>query len=54
MKAALVEKDLLPVLTRQIVAMSEVAWLKHRLLQASMTGAVVGTALVAIAGLLNG
>lgn len=54
LRKSLVEKDVLPVLTRQIVTMSKLSWRKHRLLQASMTGAVLGTALVAVAGLLNG
>lgn len=53
LEKALAEKDLLPVLCRQIIAMSEVAWMKHRLLQISMSGAVIGTAFVSIAAWLN-
>lgn len=50
---ALANTELLPVLTRQIVAMSKIAWLKHRLLQVSMTAALLGTAMVAVAAYLN-
>lgn len=53
LEKALVERELLPVLTRQIVEMSKVTWQKHRLLQVSMTGALIGTAFVAIAGVIK-
>lgn len=53
LEKALLEKDVLPVLSRQIIAMSQVAWMKHRLLQVSMSGGVIGTALVALAAWLN-
>lgn len=46
--SALSKQDLLPVLSRQLVWMSRVAWVKHRLLQVSMTAAVLGTALVVV------
>lgn len=46
--------DMLGVLCRQIVATSRVAWLKHRLLQVSVTLAAGGTALIAAAAALNG
>lgn len=53
LEKALVERELLPVLTRQIVEMSKLTWRKHRLLQVSMSGALVGTAFVAIAGVVS-
>jgi hypothetical protein len=53
LEEALKERDVLPVLSRQIVKTSKVAWMKHRLLQSSMTLAVIGTALVAMAAWLN-
>lgn len=46
--------DILPMLSRQIVAMSKIAWLKHRMLQHSMTLATIGSALVGVAAWLNG
>lgn len=46
--------DMLDVLCRQIVATSRIAWLKHRLLQVSVTLAAGGTALIAAAAALNG
>ena len=45
--------DLLPVLSRQIVNMSKVAWRKHRLLWWSMTLAVLGSSLLTTAAYLN-
>lgn len=53
LEKALIDRDLLPVLTRQIVEMSKLTWQKHRLLQVSMTGVLLGTALVGIAGILK-
>jgi hypothetical protein len=50
---ALERKDILPVLSRQLVHMSNVAWRKHRLLQVSLLLSVLGTALVGIAALMN-
>lgn len=54
LETALRERDLLPVLSRQLVNTSKVAWLKHRLLQWSMNLALVGVALVGCAALLVG
>jgi hypothetical protein len=51
---ALRNDDVLPMLSRQLVRMSRIAWEKHRLLQLSMTGTVLGVALVASAAALNG
>lgn len=53
LEQALLERELLPVLSRQIVEMSKLTWQKHRLLQSSMTGALFGTAFVGIAGILS-
>jgi hypothetical protein len=50
---ALTTKAMLPVLSRQLVNMSEIAWLKHRLVQWSMTLAVVGAALEGLAALTS-
>jgi hypothetical protein len=41
--------DILPMLSRQIVAISHIAWRKHRHLQFSIFASVVGASLVAIA-----
>lgn len=51
--AAISERDLLPVLSRKIVTMSKIAWAKHRLLQLSVTGAVVAGALISLAAVLE-
>jgi Family of unknown function (DUF5706) len=51
---ALEGRDVLPVLSSQIVAMARIAWQKHVLLQSSMSLAIVGTALIAVAAALNG
>ena len=48
------EEDPLPAVTRNIVVMSKIAWTKHRRLQVSMWLATVGTALVAVAAVVNG
>jgi hypothetical protein len=50
---ALEERELMPVLARQIVHMSKIAWVKHRMLQASLTGAVISSLLVVTAAELN-
>jgi hypothetical protein len=47
-------EDILPVLARQLVATSDVAWKKHRRLQNSVTLAVIGSLCVFIAAWLNG
>ncbi len=41
--------DILPMLTRQITAASTIAWKKHRHLQLSILGFVVGATLVGAA-----
>ncbi len=50
---ALAERPALPVLTRQLINMSKIAWRKHQAVQWSMTLAVVGTLLVGIAAAIN-
>lgn len=50
---ALKERDILPVLSHQLVVMSKIAWRKHRLLQGSMVLAIAGSALVGVAAALN-
>jgi hypothetical protein len=45
--------DILPMLSRQIVAISNIAWKKHRNLQLSILGSVIGAAFVAIAAWLS-
>lgn len=54
LEAALRERDMLPVLTRQLINTSGVAWFKHRLLQLSMTLALVGVALITVTALMVG
>lgn len=49
LEVALRDRDLLPVLSRQLVNASQVAWFKHRALQFSMLCALAGTALVSLA-----
>lgn len=43
--------DALPALSRQLVVMSQVAWRKHRLVQASLAAATAGACLLAVTGL---
>lgn len=50
---ALKERDILPMITRQIVIMAEIAWKKHRWVQVSMTLGGVGGALMVACGLLQ-
>lgn len=50
---ALKERDILPVVTRQIVVMAEIAWQKHRWVQHSMTLGGVGGALLVACGLIQ-
>jgi hypothetical protein len=45
--------DILPMLSRQIVTISNIAWKKHRNLQLSILGSVIGAVLVAIAAGLS-
>jgi len=47
------EQDLLPVLSKQLVAMSRIAWLKHRLVQLSLTFAPSGVVLLAAAAFVG-
>lgn len=54
LERAIESRPLLPVLSRQIVAMSVVAWRKHKALQWSMMLAVVGVTLVVIASIVAG
>ncbi len=54
LQEALLEKDILPVLSRQLVAMSRIAWVKHRALQLSITGTVAAGLLLSAAAYLNG
>jgi Pycsar effector protein len=44
--------DTLDVLARQLVAMSHIAWRKHRYLQLSLLSSVLGAGLILLAGLL--
>lgn len=50
---ALKARDILPVITRQIVVMAEIAWQKHRWVQWSMTLGGVGGALLVACGLIQ-
>jgi hypothetical protein len=52
LEEALSQSEFLPVLTRQLVAMSKIAWIKYRLVQVSLACAVVGALLVALSGVL--
>ena len=49
--AALKARDILPVLSRQIVTMAGIAWTKHRRLQGSILGAVIAAALFGLSAL---
>lgn len=42
------DDDVLPVLARQLVEMSKIAWTKHRLVQLSLTLAPIGVALLGV------
>ena len=53
LEAALAERDVLPMLSRQLVTMGKIAWVKHRLLQASLAAAVVGSVLLGLAAVLK-
>jgi hypothetical protein len=50
---ALVEADVLDVLTRQLVRMGQIAWQKHLVLRAGRSISVVGAVVVAIAAWLK-
>jgi len=45
------DSDILPVLSRQLVNMSKIAWIKHRRVQLSLILAVAGVFLTAVASL---
>ncbi|MFJ7098130.1 Pycsar system effector family protein [Streptomyces mirabilis] len=49
LEAALRDKDPLPSLSRQVVVMSEIAWIKHRRVQWSLILAVAGCAAFGLA-----
>jgi len=53
LEEALRQEDVLPVLSRQLVNMSRIAWDKHRMLQLSLTGAAIAGGLISVAALLN-
>ncbi|MEY9966647.1 hypothetical protein ABIA33_004712 [Streptacidiphilus sp. MAP12-16] len=50
---ALLNQDMLPVLSLQLVKMSDIAWRKHRHVQYSMALAALGGVFVFVAGLLT-
>lgn len=52
LEAALKERDLLPVISRQIVVMAEIAWQKHRWVQLSMFAGCAGGASIVLAALV--
>lgn len=54
LQRVLEEEDPVPVVTRNIVVMSKIAWTKHRRLQVSLWLATAGATLVALAAVLNG
>lgn len=49
---ALQARDILPVITRQIVVMADIAWQKHRWVQISMSLGAAGGGLLVLCGLL--
>ncbi|WP_328844702.1 Pycsar system effector family protein [Streptomyces sp. NBC_00258] len=53
LETALRERDILPVLTRQLVVMSEIAWKKHERVKKSFAFAVLGAFLVVLAGIFG-
>lgn len=53
LEQALKDRDVLPVLTRQLINSSELCWQKHRLLQLSMMLAITGTGIIAVSAFLN-
>lgn len=53
LEEALLQRDLLPMLAHQLVTMSKIAWVKHRMLQLSLTGAVIASGLIGFAALFN-
>lgn len=53
LETALKDKDILPVLSRQLVVMSKIAWHKHQMVLASLVSSVAGTAVVALAAAIS-
>lgn len=53
LERALKQSETLPVVTRNVVVMSRIAWRKHRRLQVSLWLTVLGTALVGLAASLD-
>jgi hypothetical protein len=53
LEVALREGQIMPVLTRQLVNMSQIAWQKHRRVQISFLLAISGSAAIALAAVLN-
>ncbi len=53
LERALQERDVLPMLARQLIVMSEIAWKKHRLLKWSLTLLVLGCAFLGTAAALK-
>jgi hypothetical protein len=52
LETALQQQDMLPVLSRQLINMSKIAWRKHRFVQLSFLLAAIGGAFVFFAGLI--
>lgn len=50
---ALRERDALPMLTRQLVTLSDIAWSKHERVKGSFAFAVLGALMVALAGVFG-
>lgn len=50
---ALRQRDALPMMARQNIAMSEIAWRKHRFVQISLCLTLAGAGAVSLAGLLG-
>jgi hypothetical protein len=53
LETALRDRDILPILARQIIVTSDIAWRKHRRLQLSIAGAGLAAAFVGLAALIN-
>jgi Pycsar effector protein len=52
LEKALSQEEILPVLTRQLVAMSKIAWTKYRLVQLSMALSIIGTITIVVGGVM--
>jgi hypothetical protein len=53
LEAAMKQDNILPVLTRAVVAMSALTWRKHRCMQASLVLSALGSALIVLVVLLS-